>query len=81
MRDAIDTIPVEVRVRGGFLVTTDIRRFPTEQEIETLVNDTGEQRRVDDVVPQRGGREDCFTTENKEHEGGTSTSMSQVVWE
>lgn len=75
----VDTIPVEMRVRSGFLVTTDIRRFPAEQEIETLVDGVGEQRGVDDIVPQRGGREDGFTTENEVHEGGPITPVSQVA--
>lgn len=77
----VNNIPVEVRVRSGLLVTSDIRRFPTEQEIKTLVNDGSEQRRVDDIVPQWGGREDGFTTENKVHEGRSITSMSQVTRE
>jgi hypothetical protein len=77
----VNTIPVKVRVCSRFLVTADVRRFPTEQEIKTLVDNVGEQRRVDDVVPQRSGREDGFTTENKVHEGGSSTSMSQAAWE
>ena len=69
-----------MRVRGGFLVASDIPRFPTEKEIKRLVDDGGEQRRVDDVVPQRGGGKDGFTTENEVHEGGSITPMSRVVW-
>lgn len=73
-----NTVPIEVRVRSGFLVTSDIRRFPTEQEIKALVDDVGEQRRVDDIAPHRCRRKDSFTTENKVHEGGAVTPMSQV---
>ena len=45
------TIPVEVGVRSRFLVTRDIRQFPTEKKIEALVDDVGEERRVNDIVP------------------------------
>jgi hypothetical protein len=68
-----------VRVRSRFLVRSDVRRFPAEKEIKRLVDDAGEEGRVDDVVPQRGGREDGFTTENEVHEGGSIAPMSQVV--
>ena len=67
------TVPVEVRVRGGFLVTSDVIGFPAEKEIERLVDDVGEQRRVDDIVPQRGGGKNSFTAENEVHEGGSNT--------
>jgi hypothetical protein len=51
------------------LVTTNILRFPAEKEVKRLVDDVGEQRGVDDIVPQRSGRKDGFTTENEVHEG------------
>ena len=78
--DAGRTVPVEVRVGGGLLVTSNVLGFPTEKEIERFVDEGGEKRRVDDVVPVRGGRKDGFTTENEVHEGGSITPMSQVVW-
>jgi len=58
----------------------NILRFPAEKEIKRLVNDVGEKGRVDDVVPQRSGRKDGFTTENKVYEGGSIVLMSQVFW-
>jgi len=70
------TVPVEVRVGGGLLVTSDVLGFPTKKEIERFVDDGGEQRRVYDVVPVRGRRKDGFTTENEVHEGGPITPMS-----
>lgn len=74
------TVPVEVRVRGRFLVTRDVLRFPAEKKIERLVDDAGEKRRVDDIVPQRGGRKDGFATENEVQEGGSIRLMSLAVW-
>lgn len=44
-----------MRVRSGFLVRSNILRFPVEKEIKRLVNDVGEKGRVDNIVPQRGG--------------------------
>jgi hypothetical protein len=35
------TAPVEVRIGSRLLVTSDIQRFPTEEEIKTLVDDFG----------------------------------------
>jgi len=61
---------IEVRVRSRFLVRGDVRGFPTEKEIKKLVDNVSKKGRVDDVVPQRGGGEDSFTTENEIHEGG-----------
>lgn len=78
--NAESTVPVEVRVRGGFLVTGDVLGFPTEKEIKRFVDDAGEQRRVDDIAPQRGGRKDGSTTKNEVHKGGSVTPMSQAVW-
>ena len=75
----MNTIPVEVRISGGFLVATDIRRFPAEKEIKTLVDEDSEQRGVDKIVPHRGGREDGFTAEKKVQEGGSIASVSQVA--
>lgn len=65
------TIPIEVRVRGRFLIRRDVRGFPAEKEIKRLVDDAGEKRRIDDVVPERSGREDGFAAENEVHEGGS----------
>ena len=71
--------PIEMRVRGRFLVRSDVRGFPAEKEIKRLVDDVGEKGRIDDIVPQRGGGEDSFATKNKVHEGGSIISMSRTV--
>lgn len=74
-------VPIEVRIRSRFLVTTDVLGFPTEKEIKRLVDDVGEKGRVDDMIPQWDGREDSFATKNEVHERGPITTMSQIVLE
>ena len=65
------TIPVEVRVRGRFLVISDILRSPVEKETKRFVDGAGEQRGVDDIAPPRGGRKDGSAAENEVNEGGS----------
>ena len=67
-------LPVEVRVRSGLLIRRDILGFPVEKEIKRFVDGVGEYRRVNNVIPHRGGRKDGFPTEDEVHEGGSITS-------